>query len=184
MPAPMPTPFEVPSFGLTPRESEVLQLVAQGYSNRRIAEELLHLTEDYEHSTSPAFSPNPRCLSRTEAAAIAHRFRLASSLMIGAGRALLGNFSRAVAAAARGSGLGPPAEDRNSSRCRAVRALRRSVAPGRFRLRRYGEEHEHAACPYVFPKLDRFPIGFWWLWGSTLVNRLATFVYPFLKGST
>lgn len=25
-----------------------------------------------------------------------------------------------------------------------------------------------------------FPPGFWWLWTSTLVNRLGTFVYPFL----
>ena len=25
-----------------------------------------------------------------------------------------------------------------------------------------------------------FPLGFWWLWTSTLVNRLGTFVYPFL----
>ncbi|MGI5253226.1 MDR family MFS transporter [Actinacidiphila glaucinigra] len=26
----------------------------------------------------------------------------------------------------------------------------------------------------------RLPRGFWWLWSSTLVNRLGTFVYPFL----
>jgi MFS family permease len=28
--------------------------------------------------------------------------------------------------------------------------------------------------------LAEFPSGFWWLWSSTLVNRLGTFVYPFL----
>ncbi|WP_405582909.1 MDR family MFS transporter [Streptomyces sp. NBC_01190] len=28
--------------------------------------------------------------------------------------------------------------------------------------------------------LRGFPAGFWWLWSSTLVNRLGTFVFPFL----
>lgn len=28
--------------------------------------------------------------------------------------------------------------------------------------------------------LRGFPSGFWWLWSSTLVNRLGTFVFPFL----
>ena len=28
--------------------------------------------------------------------------------------------------------------------------------------------------------LAGLPSGFWWLWSSTLVNRLGTFVYPFL----
>ncbi|RKR91815.1 putative MFS family arabinose efflux permease [Micromonospora pisi] len=28
--------------------------------------------------------------------------------------------------------------------------------------------------------LNGFPDGFWWLWTSTLVNRLGTFVFPFL----
>src|ERR1700722_15441990 len=28
--------------------------------------------------------------------------------------------------------------------------------------------------------LAGLPSGFWWLWSSTLINRLGTFVYPFL----
>ncbi|MEU4339283.1 AAA family ATPase [Micromonospora lupini] len=60
------------SFGLTPRETEVLQLVVRGYSNRRISDELyISQKTTSAHVSSILFKL--RASSRTEAAAIAHR---------------------------------------------------------------------------------------------------------------
>ncbi|WP_406066152.1 AAA family ATPase [Micromonospora sp. NBC_00860] len=64
------------SLGLTPRETEVLRLVAQGYSNRRIAEELF-ITQKTTSTHVSSILAKLGASSRTEAAAIAHRAGLA-----------------------------------------------------------------------------------------------------------
>ncbi|MDX2815280.1 AAA family ATPase [Streptomyces sp. PA03-5A] len=65
-------------FGLTPRESEVLGLVARGYSNRRISEEL-HISQKTTSTHVSSILAKLGASSRTEAAAMAHRHGLPSS---------------------------------------------------------------------------------------------------------
>jgi DNA-binding CsgD family transcriptional regulator len=60
------------SFGLTPRESEVLRLVSRGYSNRRISEELYISPKTTSTHVSNILA-KLGASSRTEAAAIAHQ---------------------------------------------------------------------------------------------------------------
>jgi DNA-binding CsgD family transcriptional regulator len=67
------------SFGLTRRESEVLLLVARGYSNRRIAEELTISQKTTSTHVSNILA-KLGASGRTEAAAIAHRHGLPSRL--------------------------------------------------------------------------------------------------------
>ncbi|MFD8073329.1 AAA family ATPase [Streptomyces sp. NPDC059718] len=65
-------------FGLTPRESEVLGLVARGYSNRRISEEL-YISQKTTSTHVSSILAKLGASSRTEAAAMAHRNGLLSS---------------------------------------------------------------------------------------------------------
>ncbi|MFJ9351615.1 helix-turn-helix transcriptional regulator [Streptomyces sp. NPDC101237] len=60
------------SYGLTPRETEVLGLVARGYSNRRIAEELVISQKTTSHHVSSILA-KLGASGRTEAAAIAYQ---------------------------------------------------------------------------------------------------------------
>ncbi|WP_211192843.1 helix-turn-helix transcriptional regulator [Actinoplanes sp. TBRC 11911] len=60
------------SLGLTPRESTVLRLIASGYSNRRIAEELF-ISEKTAGTHVSHILAKLGASGRTEAAAIAHR---------------------------------------------------------------------------------------------------------------
>lgn len=69
------TGAEVPYFGLTPREAEVLKLVAQGHSNRRIAEEL-YISQKTTSTHVSNILAKLGASSRTEAAAITHRLGL------------------------------------------------------------------------------------------------------------
>jgi DNA-binding CsgD family transcriptional regulator len=67
------SPAEGPtSFGLTPRESTVLRLIASGYSNRRIAEEL-YISQKTAGTHVSHILAKLGASGRTEAAAIAHR---------------------------------------------------------------------------------------------------------------
>ncbi|WP_097233456.1 helix-turn-helix transcriptional regulator [Streptomyces zhaozhouensis] len=68
--------------GLTPREREVLELVAAGWSNRRIAEELFISPKTASVHVSNILA-KLEVTSRGEAAALAHRLRLVGG---GAGR--------------------------------------------------------------------------------------------------
>ncbi|MFB7666429.1 AAA family ATPase [Kitasatospora sp. NPDC056138] len=61
--------------GLTPRETEVLRLVAEGHSNRRIAEDLFISAKTAGVHVSNILA-KLAVTSRTEAAALAHRLRL------------------------------------------------------------------------------------------------------------
>ncbi|WP_329126196.1 AAA family ATPase [Streptomyces sp. NBC_01465] len=61
--------------GLTPRETEVLRLVAEGHSNRRIAQELFISAKTAGVHVSNILAKLD-VTSRTEAAALAHRLRL------------------------------------------------------------------------------------------------------------
>lgn len=65
-------------FGLTPRESEVLGLVAKGYSNRRISEEL-YISQKTTSTHVSHILAKLGASSRTEAAAMAHRYGLPPS---------------------------------------------------------------------------------------------------------
>ncbi|MFD3451947.1 AAA family ATPase [Streptomyces sp. NPDC058691] len=68
-----------PSFGLTPRESEVLELVALGYTNRRIAEELF-ISQKTTSTHVSSILAKLGASGRTEAAAIAYRHGLSTPL--------------------------------------------------------------------------------------------------------
>ncbi|MFI1254418.1 AAA family ATPase [Streptomyces netropsis] len=70
-----PAPAE--SLGLTPRERDVLRLVAMGHSNRRIAEELFISPKTASVHVSNILA-KLGVSGRGEAAALAHRFRLFS----------------------------------------------------------------------------------------------------------
>ncbi|GAA4581960.1 LuxR family transcriptional regulator [Planotetraspora phitsanulokensis] len=67
-----PQPSESQSLGLTQRESEVLGLIAAGYSNRRIAEKL-YITQKTTSTHVSNILAKLGVSSRTEAAAIAYR---------------------------------------------------------------------------------------------------------------
>ncbi|MFD6279722.1 AAA family ATPase [Streptomyces sp. NPDC060209] len=74
---PVPTVDAIESFGLTSREQEVHRLVAAGYTNRRIAEELYISPKTASVHVSNILA-KLSVSSRGEAAALAHRFRLYS----------------------------------------------------------------------------------------------------------
>jgi DNA-binding CsgD family transcriptional regulator len=65
-------PDGLASYGLTPRESTVLRLIASGYSNQRIAEEL-YITQRTAGTHVSNILAKLGASGRTEAAAIAHR---------------------------------------------------------------------------------------------------------------
>jgi DNA-binding CsgD family transcriptional regulator len=67
-----PRPEGLTSYGLTPRESMVLRLIASGYSNRRIAEEL-YISQKTAGTHVSHILAKLGASGRTEAAAIAHR---------------------------------------------------------------------------------------------------------------
>ena len=70
-----PEPPEEDSFGLTPRERQVLALIAEGATNREIGETLFMAEKTASVHVSRILTKlNAR--SRTEAAAVAHRHRL------------------------------------------------------------------------------------------------------------
>ncbi|MFJ8860685.1 AAA family ATPase [Streptomyces sp. NPDC102451] len=73
--APAPAVDAIESFGLTSREQEVHRLVAAGYTNRRIAEELYISPKTASVHVSNILA-KLSVSSRGEAAALAHRFRL------------------------------------------------------------------------------------------------------------
>ncbi|WP_237509124.1 helix-turn-helix domain-containing protein, partial [Streptomyces malaysiensis] len=68
--------------GLTPRERDVLRLVAAGRSNRQIAEELFISPKTASVHVSNILA-KLRVSGRTEAAAVAHRLRLVDGLTDG-----------------------------------------------------------------------------------------------------
>ena len=70
-----PATAAIESFGLTPREQEVHRLVAAGYTNRRIADELYISPKTASVHVSNILA-KLSVSSRGEAAALAHRFRL------------------------------------------------------------------------------------------------------------
>ncbi len=72
---PAPAVDVIVSFGLTSREQEVHRLVAAGYTNRRIAEELYISPKTASVHVSNILA-KLSVSSRGEAAALAHRFRL------------------------------------------------------------------------------------------------------------
>ncbi|MEU2456302.1 AAA family ATPase [Streptomyces sp. NPDC012473] len=72
---PVPAVDAIESFGLTSREQEVHRLVAAGYTNRRIAEELYISPKTASVHVSNILA-KLNVSSRGEAAALAHRFRL------------------------------------------------------------------------------------------------------------
>lgn len=72
---PVPALQAIESFGLTSREQEVHRLVAAGYTNRRIAEELYISPKTASVHVSNILA-KLSVSSRGEAAALAHRFRL------------------------------------------------------------------------------------------------------------
>jgi ATP/maltotriose-dependent transcriptional regulator MalT len=70
-----PTPGGAPALGLTPREQDVLRLVAAGHSNRKIAEELYISPKTASVHVSNILA-KLGVSGRGEAAAMAHRLRL------------------------------------------------------------------------------------------------------------
>ncbi|MFF8844396.1 AAA family ATPase [Streptomyces sp. NPDC015127] len=73
-----------PALGLTPREQDVLRLVAVGHSNRRIAEELYISPKTASVHVSNILA-KLGVSGRGEAAAMAHRLRLFTDLLEGEG---------------------------------------------------------------------------------------------------
>jgi DNA-binding CsgD family transcriptional regulator/tetratricopeptide (TPR) repeat protein len=71
------TPSELPA-GLSPREAQILALVARGLSNREIGAEL-SISEHTAANHIRAILRKTECANRTEAASFAHRHGLASS---------------------------------------------------------------------------------------------------------
>jgi DNA-binding CsgD family transcriptional regulator len=63
--------------GLSPREAQILALVARGLSNREIGRELT-ISEHTAANHVRSILRKTRCANRTEAASYAHRHRLAS----------------------------------------------------------------------------------------------------------
>jgi len=70
-------PSELPA-GLSPREAQILALVAQGLSNREIGT-ALSISEHTAANHIRAILRKTECANRTEAASFAHRHGLASS---------------------------------------------------------------------------------------------------------
>ena len=64
--------------GLSPREGEILRLVARGLSNRGIGEELC-ISEHTAANHVRSILSKTSCANRTEAAGYAHRHGLAES---------------------------------------------------------------------------------------------------------
>ncbi|GIF68508.1 helix-turn-helix transcriptional regulator [Asanoa ishikariensis] len=75
LPSSEPPPGDLASFGLTAREVDVLRLVARGYSNLRIANEL-YISQKTTSNHITHILAKLRASSRTEAVAIAHRHGL------------------------------------------------------------------------------------------------------------
>ena len=67
-------------FGLTPREREVLALVAAGATNREVGERL-HMAEKTASVHVSRILAKLEVRSRTEAAAVAHRHGLANAAL-------------------------------------------------------------------------------------------------------
>ncbi|WP_405611894.1 AAA family ATPase [Streptomyces sp. NBC_01508] len=78
-PAPAPQADAVSSLGLTPREQDVLRRVAEGFSNRQIAEELYISPKTASVHVSNILA-KLGVSGRTEAAAMTHRLRLFNDL--------------------------------------------------------------------------------------------------------
>ncbi|MGW5690331.1 helix-turn-helix domain-containing protein, partial [Streptomyces asiaticus] len=89
-PAPAAEPAEpvdpAEELGLTPRERDVLRLVADGRSNRQIAEELFISPKTASVHVSNILA-KLGVSGRAEAAAVAHRLRLVDGLADGAAAA-------------------------------------------------------------------------------------------------
>ena len=75
-PEPEPAPREALPLGLTPREHEVLLLVAEGRTNREIGE-LLYMSEKTASVHVSRILAKLDVGGRVEAAAVAHRLGLA-----------------------------------------------------------------------------------------------------------
>ena len=64
--------------GLSPREAQILELVAEGLSNREIGDEL-SISEHTAANHIRSILRKTDCANRTEAASFAHRHGLASA---------------------------------------------------------------------------------------------------------
>ena len=76
VPEPEAAAFDADPFGLTPREREVLAMVAEGATNREIGERLFMAEKTASVHVSRILAKLD-VRSRTEAAAVAHRHGLA-----------------------------------------------------------------------------------------------------------
>ena len=74
----MPAPDAGLPGGLSPREAQILELVATGLSNREIGEEL-SISEHTAANHIRSILRKTDCANRTEAASYAHRHGLASA---------------------------------------------------------------------------------------------------------